>query len=657
MTTRIKQKGRIDDSKVCLPISKGGTASSKKVDAARNLKLITNAMKNLPNGPIGIDSNGLISPTVLPAGLSFNSSINVTGPLSLSINQVQAYTITDYDINTTYTLAAIGGSISRSGATITYTAPGVTGAGGFTINGKTFAIAIGSTLPNTPSITSPSTGSTGLLSSVSFIASAFSMLSGSDTHEGSDWQIATDAGFTSIVSQLTNSSTNKTTWSVSGLLTNTIYYVRVRYKGVVYGYSNWSSTINFTTKLVFTPTTEEAAIVSSPRAANDVFGHCVGTNSLGTVLAVSALGAATSNITPTERTGAVFIYNKSRGSYVQEVKLERTNVTGPLFGWSLAVSGDGLRIVIGHIGGAPSGIADAGVVYIYFKVSGTWVKEATLSASNRASGASFGSSVDIDSTGTRIIVGAKLANQGSNYDNGTAYVFVRSDVTWTQEQMIIPTTTRNNNAQFGFSVAIDDSGTRIIIGAPFDDKLVLPVTASRGYAYIFLRTGTSWAQEAQLSQGGIDGVGENYGSSVDIDSTGTRVVISIPHYNNSIIGAAVVLLRTGTSWALEYTLVSGEFTNQFGAQPDSVSINSDGSIITIGDWGEDISGNSGNGSVFIFSRSGTTWTKINRLNTTLQTNEAFGFSTALTSDGSKVIIGARGRTISSIQSGAVYSFI
>lgn len=655
MTTRIKQKGRIDDSKVCLPISKGGTASSKKVDAARNLKLITNAMKNLPNGPIGIDSNGLISPTVLPAGLSFDSSINVTGPLSLSINQVQAYTITDYDINTTYTLAAIGGSISRSGATITYTAPGVTGAGGFTINGKTFAIAIGSTLPNTPSITSPSTGSTGLLSSVSFIASAFSMLSGSDTHEGSDWQIATDAGFTSIVSQLTNSSTNKTTWSVSGLLANTTYYVRVRYKGTVYGYSSWSSTINFITKSVFTPTIEEAVLIGSPRANFDQFGNSVDTNSDGTVIVVGSPNSATA-ANPLENTGSVFVINKSGGSYVQEIKIDRNTITGVQFGFSVAISKDGLRIAIGHMGGNPSGLTNAGSVYIYSKTSGSWVKEATLSASDKTSGDSFGSSVDIDSTGTRVIVGAKIANPAGKTDAGEAYVFVRSDTTWTQEQVITSAPTVIS-AQFGFSVAIDDGGNRIVIGAPYEDKTTSPTATSRGYAYVFLRSGTSWALEQKLSEGGINGSGETYGYSVDIDSTGTRIVLSIPHYNNNIIGGAVVLKRTGTVWAAESTLLSGESTKNFGGQPDSVSINSDGSVIAIGDYGMDITGNSNNGAVFMFSRTGVTWSKINRLNTTLQTDEAFGFSTALTSDGSKVIIGARGRTISSIRSGAVYSFI
>lgn len=308
------------------------------------------------------------------------------------------------------------------------------------------------------------------------------------------------------------------------------------------------------------------------------------------------------------------------------------------------------------MGGNISSLAKAGAVYIYSKTSGSWVREATLSASDKTSGDNFGSSVDIDSTGTRVIVGAKIANPEGKTNAGEAYVFVRSDTTWTQEQVItsVPTVI---SAQFGLSVAIDDGGNRIVIGAPYEDKTTSPTAADRGYAYVFLRSGTSWALEQKLSEGGINGSGETYGYSVDIDSTGTRIVLSIPHYNNSIIGGAVVLKRTGTVWAAESTLLSGESTRTFGGQPDSVSINSDGSVIAIGDYGMNITSNSNNGAVFIFGRSGTTWSKINRLNTTLQTNGSFGFSTALTADGSNVIIGASGKTISSIQSGAVYSFI
>lgn len=647
MTTRIKQEGRIDDSKVCLPISKGGTASSKKVDAARNLKLITNAMKNLPNGPIGIDSNGLISPTVLPAGLSFDSSINVTGPLSLSINQVQAYTITDYDINTTYTLAAIGGSISRSGATITYTAPGVTGAGGFTINGKTFVIAIGSTLPNTPSITSPSTGSTNLLSSVNFTANAFSMLSGTDTHEGSDWQIATDAGFTSIVSQVTNDSTNKTSWTVTTLAPSTTYYARVRYKGAIYGYSAWSSAINFTTKLIFTPTTEEAVIIGTPRAVDDQFGWSIKSDSSGIRVAVGAISTKwTSN--PSVISGSVYIFRKSGDSWIQEAVLQPTSGDSTSsFGSSIGMNSDGSVLVVGESTAAASGVTACGVIHVYNRVGTTWTREIILTASDKASNDLFGCSVDISSDGTRIVVGAFGSRPESLVQAGAAYVFSKLGGSWIIEQKILPTISITGH-RFGRSVAMDDSANRIVIGG------------AGGYVYVFLRTGTVWAQEAKVGDDVTSNVTFVYGTSVDIDGTGTRIAASAPSYNSGsgTFGAVMIHKRTGTSWALESTLLSGETTDRMGSEVHSVSMSSDGAMVAVGNIYMTVSGIVQAGAVFVFSRSGVAWNKTIRLNqSSLVANDNFGYSVAVSSDGSKVFVGAINKSVSSIKSGSSHIFI
>lgn len=655
MTYRTKQKGKVDVTDTCLPVNKGGIGSDNIIDGASNLKLITNAMKNIPNGVIGVSSNGLLSPTVLPPGLSLDSSINITGPLSLSINQVQAYTITDYDIGTTYTLAAIGGSISRTTSTITYTAPGVTGAGGFTINGKSFNIAIGATLPNTPSISSPSTGSTGLLSSVIFTGTAFSMLSGSDTHEGSDWQVATDAGFTSIVSQVVDDITNKTSWTVVSLLPNTTYYARVRYKGAIYGYSSWSSTVNFTTKSVFTPTIGESTIVGTPRDTADYFGRDVAMNDVGTLLVIGADGAALST-NPSDKSGGVFIYSKSGGSYIQDVKLEKS-IAGGNFGYSVAVSSDGTRIAIGQIAANTSGVSSAGVVYIYSKVSGSWIKEATLSDPAKISGNSFGNSLDLDATGTRVVIGGYLTNTSGLIDTGAAFVFTRTDTNWVLEQTL-NTFPLIANAYFGYSVAIDSGGNRIVVSAPYENKTTSPAAASRGYIYIYSRSGVSWTQEAKVSDGATNSDNEHYGESVDIDSTGTRIVLSIPFYNGLTAGAALVLKRTGTSWALESFLNTGETTIRLGeGEGKAVSISSDGSVVAVGDSNMTVSGNVQNGSVFIFTRSGTTWTKINRLNASLYPSGYFGKSVELTSDGSKVLVGAYTYVVSSVPSGAAFTFV
>lgn len=107
----------------------------------------------------------------------------------------------------------------------------------------------------TPSITSPSNGSTlgsSYATSVSLVASAYSLTSSNSTaypHTGSDWQISTNSSFTNIVKSLTNDSANKTAWTATGLTKDTTYYARVRYYNANTGYSSWSSTISFRTNI------------------------------------------------------------------------------------------------------------------------------------------------------------------------------------------------------------------------------------------------------------------------------------------------------------------------------------------------------------------------------------------------------------------------
>lgn len=101
---------------------------------------------------------------------------------------------------------------------------------------------------NKPSITSPTNNATDILGNPVIGASAFATTpSGQDTHTSSDWQIATDAAFTTIVDSSIADTTNLTSYTVqTELATSTVHYARVRYNGATYT-SEYSDTITFTT--------------------------------------------------------------------------------------------------------------------------------------------------------------------------------------------------------------------------------------------------------------------------------------------------------------------------------------------------------------------------------------------------------------------------
>jgi len=77
-----------------------------------------------------------------------------------------------------------------------------------------------------------------------------------------------------------------------------------------------------------------------------------------------------------------------------------------------------------------NGLANAGSVYVFARSGTTWLQEAKLGASDAAAGDEFGWSVAID--GETAVVGSVSDDDAGNF-SGSAYVFVRSGTTWSQQ--------------------------------------------------------------------------------------------------------------------------------------------------------------------------------------------------------------------------------
>ena len=153
-------------------------------------------------------------------------------------------------------------------------------------------------IPSTPTNTTPGVGVTAVSFTPTLTASSFSDPDPSDTQSASQWQIATDSGFSSIVwdSGTTGPASNTITVGYS-LNIGTNYYWRVRYLDSHLGWSNYSSGTIFTTNQApSTPTlilpTNGAVGVSltpifqivatDPDANNLQYKIILGTNSLFT---------------------------------------------------------------------------------------------------------------------------------------------------------------------------------------------------------------------------------------------------------------------------------------------------------------------------------------------------------------------------------------
>lgn len=177
------------------------------------------------------------------------------GDVLAYVSETKTYAITDYNSFSTYSVSASAGTVSIAGDQITFNAPATSQSVVLTVtkDGLDFDFAI-NVLPygvQTPTNVSPSNGATDQNGSVTLTASAFGWLGVADTHASSDWQVATDSGFTSLVANVIGDTVNKTSYTVTGLSTSQTYYWRVRYTGASNGTSDWSTPTTFVTKANF----------------------------------------------------------------------------------------------------------------------------------------------------------------------------------------------------------------------------------------------------------------------------------------------------------------------------------------------------------------------------------------------------------------------
>lgn len=98
----------------------------------------------------------------------------------------------------------------------------------------------------------PISSSTNIGPSAQLVADIFTVIGGAQTHDASQWQVASDSSFTNILFDSGEDSVNLESIIATGFLEGLItHYWRVRYKGSVTGFSQYSNSFNFVTSLEF----------------------------------------------------------------------------------------------------------------------------------------------------------------------------------------------------------------------------------------------------------------------------------------------------------------------------------------------------------------------------------------------------------------------
>ena len=225
-----------------------------------------------------------------------------------------------------------------------------------------------------------------------------------------------------------------------------------------------------------------------------------------------------------------------------------------------------------------------------------------------------------------------------------------------QQFAYLKASTPQAGASFGNRVSLSADGSTLAVGA-----------SAANTVSVFRRMGNTWGHEATLTASNTAG-GDFFGYALSLSADGDTLAVGAhledSQGNAADLGAVHLFVRTGSSWTEEPVLSASDASPgaAFGA---SVALSSSGERLVVGATGV----SSGAGAVYSFQRAGGAWLETAKLvASNAQPGDLFGFSVALSEDGSTVAVGALGEDSRATgvngtqtdetapQSGAVYLF-
>jgi len=397
--------------------------------------------------------------------------------------------------------------------------------------------------------------------------------------------------------------------------------------------------------------------------------------------------------------GAAYVFTRTGTAWSQQAYLKASNTgASDRFGFELSLSSDGNTLAVGADGEdsnatgingnqTDNSLAIAGAAYVFTRTGTTWSQQAYLKASNTGTNDYFGLKLSLSSDGNTLAVAASHEDSyatginGDQTDNslasaGAAYVFTRIGTTWSQQAYIKASNTGAND-WFGAKLSLSSDGSILAVGAAGEDSAATGINGDQtdnsrqntGAVYVFTRAGTTWSQLAYLKASNTNPF-DRFGFGLNLNSDGNTLAVGALGEDSNATGingdqtdnsstnsgATYIFTRTGATWSQQaYLKASNTDSNDyFGAR---LTFSSDGNTIAISAYGESskttgingnqtdnslaLSGDNGTGAVYLFTRTGTTWSQQAYLKASnTGGNDNFGIAPVLSADGNTLAIGA-----------------
>jgi hypothetical protein len=304
-------------------------------------------------------------------------------------------------------------------------------------------------------------------------------------------------------------------------------------------------------------------------------------------------------------------------------------VGGDLFGESTATSSNGAVTAVG----SPEHNS-AGAVYLFTETGTKFSQTAELTPSDPQADEQFGTSTAISGDGRTLVATAPGAAGPGVSDQGAAYVFADHAGTWTQ----IAKLTVHGTMELGTSVAISADASTIVVGSAFSNN-------DNGEAFVYTKSGGTYVRTQKLTASASAATPPPpvlLGDNTAISSDGSTIAFGEPE-----VGVTDVFTKPAAASAWTQTA-------QLPGGGDSVAVSSKGTIVAAGQTGL----NNLNGEVFVFTKSGGTFTEASTvLPPKNKASAAFGAGAniGMSADGSVIAFGAPAANAGAVgEAGAVF---
>ena len=260
-------------------------------------------------------------------------------------------------------------------------------------------------------------------------------------------------------------------------------------------------------------------------------------------------------------------------------------------------------------------------------------RETIFNADTLVVGQRFGNDVVLNSDATTMAASAVAEDISPEINSGAVYIYTRSGSSWSLQKRLDGPGPITSHRLFGNSVDLSDSGDTLIVGSYLDDVN----GTNAGRAHVYTRSGTTWSYEQAIESSDL-AVSDFFGWDVSIVDSGDKILVTALKENTgaSHAGAAYIFTRSGTTWTQQQKIQSTPVavSAEFGYSGD---IDSDGDTIIIGAHTE----NSNTGAAYVFTEVSAVWSQQQKLVPSISNiGDVFGWAVSISGDGDTAVVTA-----------------